>query len=112
MYQYLPDHLDLFLTIEGGPVVLSGTKTRQRHDPVAAYEFLRGNHKYDEAKLFLVVPHGAARDSGHNLQLAMFRLSLRRRLFTGRLVRDWGNLPREVAEDLVLKLPRLCWTET
>lgn len=103
LYQYQPDNLDLLasLTIEGAPVVQSGNKRRQRHDPVATDESLRGNCKYDEVKLFLVVPEGTARDSGHNLLFVMFWLSLRRRLFTRRLGQDWGNLPREVAEGLV-----------
>lgn len=60
-----------------------------------------------EADLFLVVPDGATGDSGHNLQVEVFRLSLRRRLFPRRL----EQLPREAAEGLVLELWRLCWTE-
>ena len=79
-------------------------KRRQRHDLIAAYKSLRGNCKYDEGKLFLVVPDGATRDGGHNLQLETFRLNLRRNLFTRRLVHNWGNLPREVVEALFLEV--------
>lgn len=77
-------------------------KRRQRHDLIAAYKSLRGNCKYDEAKLLLIVPGGATRDSVHNLQLEMFRLNLRRNLLAGRLVQNWGNLPREVVEGAFL----------
>lgn len=79
-------------------------KGRQRHDLVAAFKSLRDNCKYDEAKLFLVVPDGATRDSGHNLQLETFRLNLRRNLFSRRLVQNWGNLPTEAVEALFFEV--------
>lgn len=46
-------------------------KSRQRHDLIAACESLRGN---------CLVSDGATEDSGHNLQLDMFRLNLSRNL--------------------------------
>lgn len=79
-------------------------KRRQRHELIAAYKSLRGNCKYDEAKLLLLVPGGATRDSVLNLQLEMLRLNLRRNLLVGRLVQNWGNLPREVVEAVFLEV--------
>ncbi|KAK4827971.1 hypothetical protein QYF61_022673 [Mycteria americana] len=86
-------------------------KRRQRHDLIAAYKSLRGNCKYDEAKLFLVEPDGATRDSGHNLQLEMFRLNLRRTCSLGGWCRTGAICPGRLWKLCSWKCSKLCWTE-
>lgn len=75
-------------------------KSRQRHDLIAACESLRGN---------CVVSDGATEDSGHNLQLDMFRLNLSRNLLE--VGAELWQFVQGDCGSLFLDVSRLHWTE-
>lgn len=104
-------HGTLYMTSEERLEELNWQKG-QCHDLIAVYRSLRDNCKYAEAKLFLIVPDGAMRGCGHNLQLEMFRPSLRGNVFTWTLVQKRGFCPGGLWKLPSCKFSRLCCAET
>jgi len=73
-------------------------KRRLQGDLIAAFQYLEGAYKKDGDKLFSRACSGRTRGNGLNLKEGRFRLDLRKKFFTMRVVKRWHRLPREVVE--------------
>jgi len=65
---------------------------------VAAFQYLKGACKKGGDKLFSRVCCNRTRGDGFNLKEESFRLDVRKRFFTMRVVRPWQRMPREVVD--------------
>ncbi|KFM04813.1 hypothetical protein AS27_09268, partial [Aptenodytes forsteri] len=79
-------------------------KRRLRGDLFAAYQYLKGAYKKDGDKLFSRACCERTRGNGFKLKGVRFRLDLRKKLFTLRVVKHWHRLPRLVVDAPSLEL--------
>jgi len=73
-------------------------KRRVWGDLVAAFQFLKGTYRKDEEGLFIRGCNDRMRGNGFKLKEGRFRLDIRKKFFTMRVVKHWNRLPREVVD--------------
>ena len=77
---------------------------RLRGDLIAAFQDLKGAYEQEGSQLFERVDNSRTRGNGFKLKEGRFRLAVRGKFFTMRVVRCWNRLPREVVDAPSLKV--------
>ena len=73
-------------------------KRRLQGDFIVAFQYLKGANKQEGEWMFMRVDSGRTRGNGFKLRRGRFRLDIRKKLFTQRVVTHWNRLPRAVVD--------------
>ena len=72
-------------------------------DLIVAFQYLKGAYKQEGEWLFMRVDSDRTRRDGLKLRQGRFRLDIRKKFFTQRVVTHWNRLPKEVVDAPSLK---------
>ena len=73
-------------------------KKRLWEDLIAAFQYLKGAYKKAEEGIFIRACSNRTKGNGFKLEEGRFRLDIRKKFFTVRVVRHCNRLPREVVD--------------
>ena len=62
---------------------------------MAAFQYLKGAYRKAEEGVFIRAGRDRTTGNGFKLEYGRFRLDIRKKFFTVRVVRHWNRLPRE-----------------
>ena len=71
---------------------------------IAVFRYLKGCHKEEGENLFILASGDRTRSNRVKLQQRRFRLDIRKKFLTVRVVKHWNKLPREVVESPSLEI--------
>ena len=78
-------------------------KRRLQEDLTVAFQYLKGAYKQEGERLFTRVDSDRTRGNGFKLGQGRFRLDIRKKFFTQRVVMHWNRLPKEAVDAPSLK---------
>ena len=78
--------------------MFSSKKTRFWGDLIVAFQYLKGAYKQEGEQMFTRVDSDRTRGNGLKLGQGRFRLDIRKKFFTQRVVTHWNRLPRKVVD--------------
>ena len=73
-------------------------KRRLRGDQIAAFQYLKGSNRKEGDRVFRRVCSDRTRGNGFKLKESKFRLDIRKRSLTVRVVRHWNRLLGDVVD--------------
>ena len=73
-------------------------KRRLQGDLIVAFQYSKGAYKQEGEWLFTRVDSDSARGNGFKLGQGRFRLDIRKKFFTRKVVTHWSRLPKEVVD--------------
>lgn len=80
--------------------LFSPEKTRLQGDLIVTFQYLKGDYKQKGKQLFMQVDSNRPRGNGFKRKEGRFRLDVRGKFFTERVVRCWNRLSRMAVDAL------------